>query len=143
MFKKGSKLFSVFFLKCPRCHGSDLFIQKNPYRLKNYFEMNNSCHKCKQSFNMEPGFYFGSMYVSYGTSIAWLTINYFTLLIIYPNFSIELFLSLGLTSLIIISPYLFRLSRAIWINLFVKYENIIRISESDTTNQKNYHEKQN
>tara|TARA_Y100000389_G_scaffold203044_1_gene250228 strand:+ start:1634 stop:1912 length:279 start_codon:yes stop_codon:yes gene_type:complete len=92
---------------------------------------------------MEPGFYFGSMYVSYGTSIAWLTINYFTLLVIFPNFSIELFLSLGLTSLTIISPYLFRLSRAIWINLFVKYENISRVSESDTTNQKNYHEKQN
>lgn len=125
MFNKGSKLYSILFLKCPKCHDSDLFIEKRIYKVAGYFDMPKSCPKCQQGLSLEPGFYYGAMYVSYATSIAWLTVIYFSLVIFYPEFSLEFYLITGLLSLICLSPYLFRLSRSIWINLFIHYEENI------------------
>ena len=125
MFNKGYKLYSILFLKCPKCHDSDLFIEKRIYKVAGYFDMPEACPKCQQGLSLEPGFYYGAMYVSYATSIAWLTVVYFSLVIFYPEFSLEFYLITGLLSLIFLSPYLFRLSRSIWINLFIQYEENI------------------
>jgi hypothetical protein len=56
--------------KCPRCRKGDMFVDKNPWNLKNTMKMYKGCSVCGQHFNMEVGFYFGSGYVSYALSVA-------------------------------------------------------------------------
>lgn len=127
---KGNKLYSVLWFKCPKCHEGDLFDTKNPYKLSELTTMNNTCSKCGESFQREPGFYFGAAYVSYGLTVAlwvavlvalmtfdaigWIDFGFFT----HPT----TFIVIGIATLIVLLPVVYRLSRSIWINLFVSYK---------------------
>ena len=55
MFHKGYKLYSILFLKCPKCHDSDLFIEKRIYKVAGYFDMPESCPKCQQENDFNNG----------------------------------------------------------------------------------------
>tara|TARA_R110001606_G_scaffold4043_1_gene19145 strand:+ start:92 stop:331 length:240 start_codon:yes stop_codon:yes gene_type:complete len=57
------------FFKCPRYHKRK-FLEANPYKLSNFIKVKVRCPKCDLKFSMEPSFYTGSMYVSYGVGIA-------------------------------------------------------------------------
>jgi uncharacterized protein (DUF983 family) len=119
--KKGSKLYSILKLKCPRCQEGDLFIIKNPYRLKYLDTMPHYCPKCGENLQREVGFYYGAMMVSHATTtliavVVHLTVFHFYGWEIAPNL-------ISITSIIIIMfPVIFRISRAIWINMFSKYD---------------------
>lgn len=119
MFKR-TKFYSIFHNKCPKCHQGDFFIQSNPYKLKEFDKMHTECNVCKESFEREPGFYYGAMYINYGITVAigvaWFLINY-----ILFDFN-ALFYSISFAViLILLLPVVFRLGRLVWINLFVKY----------------------
>jgi uncharacterized C2H2 Zn-finger protein len=126
---KDTKLFSILTFSCPRCHEGNLFITSKAYS-KKMAEMNSRCPKCNENFSREPGFYYGAAYVSYGLAIAlwvslWVALSVFDAigLIEFAIFeNTTLFLGLGIGLSIILIPVLYRLSRAIWINLFVKYD---------------------
>jgi hypothetical protein len=84
--------------------------------------MHPACPHCKQSFDPEPGFYFGSMFVSYGINTALFLISWGALLFIYPDYTLSLLLGI-LTAVVILSlPLSFRWSRAIWLALFVRFD---------------------
>lgn len=40
VFKKGSKLFSIFYNKCPRCHEGEFMAGKNMFDLPKALKMN-------------------------------------------------------------------------------------------------------
>ena len=119
---KSSKLYSVFFNKCPKCHEGQFFQTNNPYNLKKFDKMNEKCSHCDQSFIPEPGFYVGAMYVSYGISVA-VTSLYFFGLVIFLKVPATIVLAILVLNIILLMPISFRLSRLIWINFFVAYEN--------------------
>lgn len=118
--KKGTKIYSVMHLKCPRCHEGNLFLARNPYDLKRMLNMPNACLICQQDFKMEPGFYSGALWTSY--PIVVLVIILVGLL----SYSVKLSLGATLTLIIIIclllQPVIMRYARAIWINIFVHYK---------------------
>jgi|TARA_B110000285_G_C14936605_1_gene519925 hypothetical protein len=122
MFKKGNKIYSIFKMKCPKCHETDLFINKNPFKLDGFFGMPKQCSVCHQKFELEPGFYYGSMYVSYGVTIAYLVSVFVAMTVLYPTFSLELYLGVGISTMILLTPYFFKICRAIWINFFVGFD---------------------
>lgn len=120
-FKKGTKLYSILKLKCPKCHEGELFLNKNPYKLKYLDKMPTSCSVCGEDLYRETGFYYGAMMISHATTtviavIVHLTVFHFYGWVVAPNL-----ISL-LTILIFSFPLVFRSSRAIWLNLFVKYD---------------------
>jgi len=89
-------------------------------------EMNKDCPVCAQPTEIEVGFYYGTGYVSYLLSIVicvislllwWLTIG----LSVDDN---RFFFWLGFNAilLILLQPWLMRLSRSIWISWFVKHD---------------------
>lgn len=112
---------SVLQLKCPKCRQGDLFCNKKAYQYKGFFDMPRKCTKCGQDFEIETGFYYGAMYVSYAITIA-LIVAVFTVMYVFNIFSIELFLILDLLLLLITLPYVFKVSRSIWIALMIKYD---------------------
>lgn len=127
--KKGTKLYSVLRFKCPQCHEGELFTNRNPYKFKGFFDMPERCPVCKLKYEMETGFFYGGMYVSYALSIAisivmWVGINFFTSIEMVP------FLIIDLLLLLVLTPFVFKLSRAIWINFFVAYNGSEMVKES-------------
>jgi uncharacterized protein (DUF983 family) len=129
MLSKGSKLYTILHARCPRCQEGPLFKNTNPYGTAG-MKMHDECSHCGESFQREPGFYFGAAYVSYGLTVAlWIAVyvalSCFDLmgLISFSLFDNPLtFLLSGAAALVVGLPILYRLSRTIWISTFVKYE---------------------
>lgn len=116
---KGTKLYSIFGNKCPRCHEGEFFEKNNPYT-KNFDKMNHYCSSCGENFERETGFYYGAMYVSYAFTVA-LGVAWFLMLYVFFGFDAMSFLISYSVLLIVLLPWIFRTSRLIWINFFTKY----------------------
>ena len=121
MFGKGSKVYAVTKMKCPRCHEGDLFKSSNPYKLREMANMYTRCPVCNQAYEPEPNFYYGSMYVSYAYTVA---IFVAVVVLVKVILNLNMWYTLGALALVLLltGPYLFRLSRATWLALFVKYK---------------------
>lgn len=120
-----SIIASVLTNRCPHCRQGKLFVNANPYSM-NTLRMPQHCEVCGQPFELEPGFYFGTGYVSYGLSVALSAVTFitwfFTLGISVFDNSIFWWLGSNSAILILFQPLLQRLSRSLWIAFFVRYK---------------------
>lgn len=121
MLKKGSKLNSILTGSCPKCQKESMYSDKNPFHLSKVLKMNEKCAHCGFKYQIEPSFFYGAMYVSYGLNVA-LGIAAFIISFVLFGTTIETsFLSIIIT-LVILFPFVLRLSRNIYINMFVTYD---------------------
>lgn len=120
MISKNSKLYSVINLCCPRCHEGKVFISKRTFHPK-FDKMYANCLHCGLKFERETGFFYGSMYVAYGLSIA-LSVIVFVAFYAFIDLPLWWYLVINSIALLIMVPINFRVARMIWINFFVKYE---------------------
>jgi len=118
---KGTKIYSIFTGACPKCHQESMYETKNPYVLRDVLKINEKCSHCETKYRLEPSFFYGSMYVSYGVGIAFAVAAF---VISHYVFSAELFTSFIsiVMTIIVFSPIIMRLSRNIWINMFLNYD---------------------
>jgi uncharacterized protein (DUF983 family) len=119
---------SLFKQKCPRCRKGDMFQTKRVYDLKHFMKMNEKCTVCGQPMEIEIGFYYGTSYISYALTVALSAATFVTWLVLI-GFSLadndkRLFYWIGLNAvfLLLLQPWLMRLSRAVWLAFFVKYD---------------------
>ncbi len=119
IFGKGSKLYSIFGFKCPKCHESNLFYTST-FSFRRSFEMKKSCEVCGQDFEPEPGFYYGAMFVSY-IFMGFFCLGFTAFLHWVLGLSVNLSFLLLLVVIAIFFVYIFRLARSIWINVVIKY----------------------
>lgn len=130
--KKPNYFISMLTMKCPRCRKGDMFKDQNPFHIKisKIFNMYERCPVCSQKYELETGFWFGTGYVSYALSVAFSVFN----LIWYAVFfgitwrdnSIFIWLGVNTVLLVLIQPWLMRLSRAIYLYFFVYYDESTR-----------------
>lgn len=122
MLKKGSKLNSILTGSCPTCHEESMYLDKNPYNVMNVYKMHEKCNHCHTKYKMEPSFFYGAMYVSYALGIAFgvaaFIITYF---FVGEKSLINNFIVIIIT-LVVFMPVIMRLSRNIWINMFITYD---------------------
>lgn len=121
LIKKGNKLYSILHLKCPRCQEGDLFLNKNPYRLRTFDKMPKCCAVCGEDFQRESGFYWGAMMISHANTTLLAVIVHLVMYYLYGWEPLP-FLLVFLTLLLGLFTVVFRTSRAIWINFFVRYD---------------------
>ena len=122
LIKKGSKLYSILYLKCPQCQEGNLFVDKNPYDLKKFDKMPDRCPVCNEDFVRETGFYWGAMMVSHATTTVIAVIVHVIVHIFYGWDILPNIISFILVFALLL-PIVFRSSRAIWINIFVRYHS--------------------
>lgn len=116
-----SKSYSILRLKCPRCHKGNLFVSRNAYNLKYMLDMPDRCPVCNQDFRIEPGFYSGALWVSFPIVVL-IGVPLWILVFFFVDLSFDMmFLLFGIT-IFGLQPVIMRYSRAIWINVFVKYD---------------------
>ena len=88
--------------------------------------MHDTCDVCHQRYEMEPGFWYGTGYVSYALAVAMSTTT-FVAWFVLVGISTEdnrIFYWLGLNTflLIILQPWMMRMSRVIYMRFFVSYD---------------------
>ncbi len=120
---KGTKIYSICTGACPKCHNESMYKTKNPYHLSYVLKINDNCSKCGTRYRLEPSFFFGSMYVSYGVGIAFAVAAFIISYVFLNSTLLTAFLAI-VGTLIILGPIIMRLSRNIWINMFISYDSI-------------------
>lgn len=121
------RIWSTLQCKCPHCGKGDMFKTANPYKLKATLKMYEHCPVCGTDFEPEVGFYFGTGYVSYGLSVA-LTVASFLFSLFVFGFSVKdnslfYWLAANTVLLIVAQPIIMRLSRSIWLAIFIRYKS--------------------
>ena len=124
MFNKGSKLYGIITGVCPKCHEESMYTNKNPYDVTELFSMHENCSNCKTKYKIEPSFFYGSMYVSYGVGIAF-AVAAFVISFVLLESSINVAIVAIVASQVLFYPIIVRLSRNIWINLFMNYDKYL------------------
>jgi hypothetical protein len=80
---------------------------------------------------LEPGFYFGTAYVSYSLTVAFSAATFVAwwVLIGLSTHDNRIFWWLGINGvlMLVLQPYLMRLSRTIWLSFFVKYDPSLQL----------------
>jgi uncharacterized protein (DUF983 family) len=120
-------LSSILKMKCPNCRKGNMYTNKSILPLKQMMDMPNRCPVCGQKMEIEVGFYYGTGYVSYGLSIAIAVFNivWYSVLIgfSWKDNSVWWYLGITVTMLILLQPLLMRLSRVLYLYMFVKYKS--------------------
>jgi uncharacterized protein (DUF983 family) len=119
ILKKGSKAYSIINMKCPKCHEGDLF-ETGSFSFQKSFDMPEKCPVCGQKYFLEPGFYYGAMFISYILT-GWFCLLFVGGLMLGFGVGWEAAFLLLLIVMAILFVWFFRISRAIWININVKY----------------------
>jgi hypothetical protein len=124
--KNPNFLLSLLGTRCSRCRKGKMFQHPLGLSIKRNMEMHDHCPTCGQPMQIEVGFYYGTGYVSYALTVAIsvaVFVAYWVLLgISIDDNSLYYYLAANLVILILLMPYLMRLSRAIWLSFFVKYD---------------------
>lgn len=120
-FLKGSKLYSIFTSTCPVCQEGDMYVENNPYKISKLMEMHENCSNCGKKFKIEPSFFFGAMYVSYGVGVA-IAIVAFIISYFFVGLDRNYSFLVIILTLAVLFPLIVRISRNIWINFFVPFD---------------------
>ena len=124
--KKRSYLISALSCRCPRCREGKLFKNNISISLKKNMAMPKLCPVCGQPTEKEPGFYYGTGYVSYALGVA-ISVATFIAWFVLIGMSVNdnrffYWLITNAVILVVLQPWLMRVSRSIWISWFVKYD---------------------
>lgn len=82
--------------------------------------MNQECPECGASFEPEPGFYFGAMFVSYALNVVLFVVVGLTLYILLHPSDVVYVVTIGLAAFLF-TPFFFRLSRILFLHWFGGY----------------------
>ncbi len=121
MFKKGSKIYSMLTGCCPKCHQESMYRTKNAYNLSETLKVNERCSHCNTKYRIEPSFFFGAMYVSYAVGVAFGVAAFVISYLIFETSLTTTFIAI-IGTLMVFMPIIMRLSRNIWINMFMSYD---------------------
>ncbi len=125
MCKKGSKFNSIVKGNCPRCQEESMYESKNAFNIITATKMHEKCSKCGLRYMIEPAFFYGAMYVSYGVGIAFGFAVFIITKMLLETSLMTSFIAIVAT-LIIFYGIIMRISRNIWINIFVSYNPTAR-----------------
>lgn len=98
-----------------------MYINNNPYIISETMKMHDHCSHCGTKYKMEPNFFFGAMYVSYGIAVL-IGILIFLLAYFAFNAGVKTSFIAILIGLIVLMPWVTRVSRNIYINMFMDYD---------------------
>lgn len=113
-----NKLISIVKGKCPQCQSGKMF-KFSALKINKFMEMFEICNVCGLKFEIEPGYFWGAMYVSYAiTTGIMLVIGGLIYLTVGPKagfwgFIIPIFAVMALSI-----PFTYRYARIIMLHFF-------------------------
>lgn len=118
-----SKLGAIVSCRCPRCRTGKMFAS-GPYDLKRFSKMHEHCPHCGLRFEVEPGFFWGAMYIGYAVNVGLIVaglVSYFLFFNSLPEFA---FLGIIVGLIVGLLPLNFRYGRVLMLHWFspVKFD---------------------
>lgn len=108
---------SMLECRCPKCRTGKMF--KAPaYKLHQATGMHEICGHCGFKFEIEPGFFWGAMYISYAFSVAISVIFGVLAFYIFDDPAMWVYMVLIFTPLLLLSPLSMRFSRMLMLYMF-------------------------
>ena len=123
--KKPSVVGAIAHMRCPSCRKGHMFKQKSIFPMSKMMEMPEECPVCGQKMEPQVGFYYGTGYVSYALSVGLFLFNlvwYWTIFgLSYKDNSIFYYLITSVSIVLLLQPFLMRISRVLYLYMFVRY----------------------
>jgi uncharacterized protein (DUF983 family) len=115
---EASKGLAIIKSKCPQCQSGKMFNYPF-YNLKKFMEMETNCKVCGLKYEVEPGFFWGAMYVSYALTVGlMLVIGGFTLWVSNGKAGFYAYIIPIVSALLLSSPLTYRYARVLMIYFF-------------------------
>ncbi len=134
-----SKFHAMIHSKCPKCHIGDVFVGK-VYSLRKQ-HMNDICPYCGVKYEVEPGYFYAAMYVSYALSVAEIVTVSVAIAILTGSESPWFYLIGLAVTILIFAPFNFRYARLILLHFLTpkisydpRYELELEIRERNEAN---------
>jgi uncharacterized protein (DUF983 family) len=121
MKSKKNLFAAILTMRCPRCRKGKMFPEATLFS-RHFMKMNEHCSCCGQSFMPEPGYYFGAMFVSYAINAGFFIAVWIAMYLFMDEVSLTAMIIALLVIVLGLLPITFRLSRVLWIYLFVRYK---------------------
>lgn len=125
--KTTSKFSAVLHAKCPHCRRGDIFTG-SAYGF-NIQHTKDNCAHCGQRFEIEPGYFYAAMYVSYAMNVAeMIAVGIATYILSGNNLdynTLWLYIGTIIGASLLLSPLNYRYSRVLllhWLSPKIKYE---------------------
>lgn len=127
----GEHLKSALALRCPRCHQGEMFTH-SALNLRKFDQMPEHCPVCGFRYEVELGFYWGAMYMSYGLSVAIVLIVGLSLYFLADDPPTWVYLTVVATTVLLLTPVLFRYARVMMLYFFgsVSYDPKYRSAQN-------------
>jgi uncharacterized protein (DUF983 family) len=118
-----SSTLALLALRCPRCHQGKLFSHPAT-SLTKFMDMPAECPVCSQTYEPEPGFYYGAMYISFGFALATFAVVGILLYYLFDDPDTWVYVVVVAAITLVSTPLVFRYSRALMLYLFggVRYD---------------------
>ncbi|MHC2992089.1 hypothetical protein OB13_10995 [Pontibacter sp. HJ8] len=114
---KPSRLQAVLACKCPRCRQGEVFTHP-AYHLAKFDDMHEQCPVCGMYYEVEVGFFWGAMYISYGFSVGIVLAVGVLLYYLAHDPPIWVYLTTVATIVFLFTPQLFRYARIMLLHYF-------------------------
>lgn len=115
--KAPSKAVAIASCKCPRCRKGKLFMRP-AWDLNRFIEMPERCPHCGFKYEIEPGFFWGAMYITYAFNVGMFLIAGALLWNVFGNPPTWVYVvTLGSLTVLAI-PLQLRYSRTLMLHLF-------------------------
>jgi len=121
--KPASEFSAAMHGKCPKCRKGEMFRASSLGFLSQ--KMNTTCPYCNFQFEIEPGYFYVAMFVSYGMIVAEMVMVAVTTYFLTHSESPWLYVGLLLGVTFILSPFNYRFSRIIllyWLTPNLHYD---------------------
>lgn len=118
-----SQTYAAINAKCPKCRRGNMFAN-GMYGLSSQ-KMNETCPHCGFKFEIEPGYFYVAMFVSYAFNVAQMVTLAVALYVLTGSNNPWLYVSVLLGSAVVLSPFNFRYSRVVllyWLTPGVHYD---------------------
>jgi len=112
-----STALALAHLRCPRCHQGQLFTY-SALNISKFARMPAQCPVCGQTFEPEPGFYFGSMYITFAFNVATFLVLCVSIYYLMGNPDTWVYVTAITGVTVLFTPVILRYSRALMLYLF-------------------------
>lgn len=118
-----SQTSAAIHAKCPKCRKGDLFAN-GMYSFSSQ-KMNSNCPHCGFTFEIEPGYFYVAMFVSYAFNVAQMVTMAVAIYVLTGSHNPWVYVAALLGVSVILSPFNFRYSRVIllyWLTPGIHYD---------------------
>jgi uncharacterized protein (DUF983 family) len=127
-----SKKWAMLHAKCPRCRRGNMFVGK-VYSLTTN-RINENCPRCGLHFEIEPGYFYAAMYISYALNVGTsFTLALITYMLTGNSSSPWLYSGVIIGGCVLLSPVIFRTSRVLllyWLSPKIHYQPYLDVDDT-------------